>query len=127
MTTCPGMLPAVVSSGAGVALPGLMIGGPLAPLAAMLASGVIGGAMLGSAAGSVISCREIGMQSDSHYLVKYKEFTVLALVQRIQHGLNREGQLVITVTAAQCFCHTDQVAFHGCRMKTSNRSCCIRH
>ena len=45
-----------------------MIGGPLAPLAAMLAAGVVGGAVLGGATGSIISCREIGVQNDSHYM-----------------------------------------------------------
>ena len=53
-------------------MPGLMIGGPLAPMAAMLAAGVVGGAVLGGATGSIISCREIGVQNDSHYMVTYK-------------------------------------------------------
>lgn len=72
MSTCPGMLPAVVGSGASIAMPGLMIGGPLAPIAAMLATGVVGGAMLGGATGSVISCREVGVQNETHYMLHYK-------------------------------------------------------
>ncbi len=45
-----------------VALPGLMMAGPMAPLAAMVTAGMVGGAMIGGAAGSMISCREVGVQ-----------------------------------------------------------------
>jgi hypothetical protein len=74
LSTCPGLLPHLtMASAATVTMPGLMIGGPLAPLAAMLAAGVLGGALIGGTAGSLISCREIGVQNDSHFMVQFKK------------------------------------------------------
>jgi hypothetical protein len=52
---------------------GLILGGPLAPVAAMVTAGMLGGAMVGGAAGSLISCREVGVKNDSHLLIQYKE------------------------------------------------------
>lgn len=73
MSTCPGLLPHMVTTGASVSLPGLMLGGPLAPLAAMVTAGMIGGAMIGGTAGGMISCREVGVQNDTHYMVQFKQ------------------------------------------------------
>ncbi len=91
MTTCPSLIPhitaatAAASTAAGaaatmpaaaaagtVAMPGLMMAGPMAPVAAMVAAGMLGGAMVGGAAGSLISCREVGVQNSSHYMIEYK-------------------------------------------------------
>ncbi len=72
--------------GASIAMPGLVIGGPLAPLAAMLTAGVLGGALLGGTAGSLISCREIGVQNETHFMMS--EF------RKIHHP---EGFLVSTI------------------------------
>ena len=55
--------------GGTIAMPGLVIGGPLAPLAATLTAGVLGGALLGGTAGSLISCREIGVQNETHFMM----------------------------------------------------------
>ena len=70
MATCPGMLPSITGAATTVALPGLMLAGPLAPLATMLTAGVLGGAVLGGTAGSIISCREVGAQNETHYMIQ---------------------------------------------------------
>ena len=95
MTTCPSLIPhlsaaAAAAGGAGaaaaggtaaaaagmstagmgaaVSMPGLMMAGPMAPLAAMVTAGMLGGAMVGGATGSMISCREVGVQNDTHFM-----------------------------------------------------------
>ena len=83
MSTCPHLVPHMAAAGAAattgaaaattVSMPGLMLGGPLAPVAAMVAAGMVGGAMIGGTAGSLISCREVGVQNDTHYMVQYKQ------------------------------------------------------
>lgn len=85
LSTCPTLIPHLSTAAAAtaaasapaaaatVSMPGLILGGPLAPVAAMVTAGMIGGAMIGGAAGSMISCREIGVQNDSHVIVQYKK------------------------------------------------------
>ena len=74
---------------AGARRGGLIIGGPLAPLAATLTAGVLGGALLGGTAGSLISCREIGVQNETHFMMN--EF------RKVYHP---EGYVVGTVIIA---------------------------
>ena len=89
-----GGLAAAAGAGGGgiggtIAMPGLIIGGPLAPLAATLTAGVLGGALLGGTAGSLISCREIGVQNETHFMMN--EF------RKVYHP---EGYVVGTVIIA---------------------------
>ena len=81
---------------AGARRGGLIIGGPLAPLAATLTAGVLGGALLGGTAGSLISCREIGVQNETHFMMNEfrKVYHPEGFVVSDMKGLFPEKQLI---------------------------------
>ncbi|CAB4061527.1 unnamed protein product [Lepeophtheirus salmonis] len=68
ISSCPTLIPHLTMVGGSGVLPALL-SGPFAPVATIITAGLVGGA-LGGTAGSLISCREVGLQNGTHALIQ---------------------------------------------------------